>query len=131
MDGARMLRLGALALALVGLGAGCQRPAGLQPVQGRVTYRGTTLTNGVVVFTPDTSRGESGPIALGTIHDDGSYTLSTGDHAGAQAGWYRVTVAALATPASSLPEKYRDPEYSLLRCEVKANQANRLDFNLD
>jgi hypothetical protein len=34
-------------------------------------------------------------------------------------------------PAPLLPERYRDPELSMLRCEVKANQTNTIDLNLD
>ena len=37
-----------------------------------------------------------------------------------------------APPAASiLPEKYRDPELSLLACEIKPDRPNQLDFNLD
>jgi hypothetical protein len=148
MDVARMLGLGPLALALFVLGAGCQRPTTFHAVSGKVTYRGAALTNGVVVFTPDASRGERGPIALGTIREDGTYTLTTGETPGAGPGWYRVTVAAFAGPAPQgaaqgappdrfqppvplLPEKYRDPELSHLRCEIKSNHANTIDLNLD
>ncbi len=125
---ARMLRLGVLALALLVLGVGCRRSTVLYPVAGRVTYRGAVLTKGVVVFTPDPSRGESGPSAIGTIREDGTYTLSTRDAAGAGAGWYRVTVAAFITP---VPDRYRDPELSMLRCQVKTDQPNTIDLNLD
>ncbi len=142
MAGARMLRLGTLMLALLVLGGGCRRSTALLPVTGKVSYRGTALTKGIVVFTPDASRGESGPIALGTIRDDGSYVLNTGDVPGAGPGWYRVTVAVFSAPAAQpavaapaaflgLPEKYRDPELSMLRCQVKADQANTIDFHLD
>ena len=80
----------------------------------------------------------------GKIASDGTYTLSTGDAAGAAPGWYRVTVSSLADtsfsqpgaqgftyPQSLLPEKYRDPEQSLLTCEVKPSRTNNIDFNLD
>ena len=141
---ARMLRLGALALALLVLGFGCRRSTVLHAVAGKVTYRGAALTNGIVVFTPDATRGESGPSAIGTIHEDGSYSLNTGDATGAGSGWYRVTVAAFTTPVPRttmpapphsplpvLPDKYRDPALSMLRCQVKADQPNAIDFNLD
>ncbi len=119
---------------------GCQqRPTTLNHVSGKVLYRGASLQGGVIVFTPDTSRGESGKIALGKIQSDGTYTLNTSDAAGASAGWYRVTIACLAGTNSSLdapayslvPEKYRDPLLSQLQCEVKNNRDNHLDFNLD
>ena len=144
MDGARMLRSGLFALTLCVLGTGCPRSAPLQTVGGKVTYKGAALNNGVVVFTPDASRGESGPIALGTIREDGTFALSTGDAAGASPGWYRVTVAAFVMPPPKtappdqfqpppplLPEEYRDPELSLLRCQIKPNQPNTIDLLLD
>jgi hypothetical protein len=138
MPAARMLGGCLLTLALVALAAGCQRPAALNPVSGKVSYRGMVLQSGVIVFTPDTSRGESGRIALGTIRPDGTYTLAMDAAEGAPAGWYRVTVAAFAPPppgaatgAPLLPEKYRDPQLSMLNCEVKPDRSNRIDFNLD
>jgi hypothetical protein len=132
MNAARMLGVGPLLLALLVFATGCQRPVGLHPVSGKVSYKGAALNNGVVVFTPDASRGESGPIALGNIREDGTFALSTGDAPGATAGWYRVTVAAFAkSSVPLLPEKYGNPELSLLRCEIKASQANAIDLNLD
>jgi len=137
-------RILGLSLVLTTLLLGCQRTAGpLAPVSGRVAYKGLTLQGGTVVFTPDMSRGATGPIAFGKISSDGTYQLYTSDNPGAPAGWYRVTVTSMATPVmagpgqpfhppqSLLPEKYRDPELSALACEVKANRANAIDFNLD
>jgi hypothetical protein len=133
-----------LAAALLALLAGCQRQAALQPVNGKVTFKGAVVNNGVVVFTPDTSRGESGPVALGTIREDGTYALTTGEASGAQPGWYRVSVGAFtapvgksqapdraASPTPLLPEKYRDPELSMLRCKVQPNQVNTINLELD
>jgi len=123
--------------------AGCGR-APLTPVHGKVTYKSSALQSGVVVFTPDSTRGERGSIAVGKIREDGSYTLYTSDAAGAAAGWYRITVSSLtatsysqpggqgfAYPQSLLPEKYRDPELSMLACEIKPGRTNNIDFNLD
>jgi hypothetical protein len=144
MGVARMPTSCLLGLALLALVAGCQRPATLHPVNGKVTYKGAVVNNGVVVFTPDPSRGESGPVALGTIKEDGSYVLSTGETSGASPGWYRVSVAAFTGPAPKnqspdkfqaplplLPEKYRDPELSMLRCRVQPNQVNTINLELD
>ena len=130
----RMLQLGALVL--LGTAGGCQRqPTALTPVNGKVLYKGALLPSGLIVFTPDAGRGASGASAFSTIRADGSYTLYTGDAEGASAGWYRISVAALTPPSTGLdplvPEKYRDPGLSLLSCEVKADRANHLDFNLD
>lgn len=120
--------------------AGCSKtPTTLNQVTGKVLYKGVPLRSGLIVFSPDTSRGENGKIAISKIKEDGSYTLITGEAPGATAGWYKVTVASLSvstqsfdTPAISLiPDKYRDPKESQLQCEVKANRDNHLDFNLD
>ncbi len=121
--------------------AGCQRPGGSVPVSGRVTFRGMTLNNGMVVFTPDSTRGESGPIAMGTIQRDGTYSLITDDKPGAQAGYYRITVISFDVPPSPqggvstavpiLPEKYLDPNQSQLTCQVLADHKNNFDLELD
>ncbi len=136
---ARMLFICSFALCCLLL-VGCQKKATtLNQVTGKVLYKGTPLAGGLIVFSPDTSRGENGSIAFSKIHDDGTYTLQTGDNKGATSGWYRVTVASLSNsnssydsaPVSLIPDKYRDPQLSLLQCEVKTNRDNHLDFNLD
>lgn len=136
---ARMLTLCSFALCCFLL-LGCQkRPTTLNQVTGRVLYKGTPLPGGLIVFSPDTSRGESGRIAFSKIASDGTYSLQTGDEKGATAGWYRVTVASISgsqtsyeyAPTSLIPDKYRDPQLSQLQCEVKTNKDNHLDFNLD
>jgi hypothetical protein len=120
--------------------AGCQaKSTTLNHVTGKVLFRGTPLHNGVIVFSPDTTRGESGKIAIGKIESNGTYTLKTDDALGVASGWYRVSVASLANPTASydvasisvIPEKYRDPQLSMLQCEVKPNRDNHLDINLD
>jgi hypothetical protein len=130
--------LGAAVLALLLLGlAGCGKtPSKPAAVQGRVSYRGALLPGGTIVFTPDTARGGSGPLARAEIQPDGTYSLRTEDQAGAYPGWYRVTVACFqgapgTVPRSLLPTAYLDPEMSGLAREVKADQDNTLDINLD
>jgi hypothetical protein len=140
---ARNLGFCLVLLALL-LSSGCDRgPVPLVSVAGKVTYKGLPLPTGTIVFAPDTSRGQSGPIAHGQIDRDGSYRLATGDTAGATPGWYRVTVTSVATganplpgdrfviPVSYIPDKYRDPELSQLACEIKAGRANTIDLNLE
>lgn len=123
--------------------AGCQKSTGpLTPVNGRITHRGYALPGGTVVFAPDASRGEAGPVVYAKIRSDGTYSLQTGDSPGAPAGWYRVTVTCLGPamtqtgspfhiPQSYIPDKYRDPNQSQLACEVKPDRVNAIDFNLD
>jgi hypothetical protein len=127
-------------LVAIGMG-GCD--AGSTPrvlVQGKVCYKGVPLSTGVIVFTPDAGHGCHGPMACGLVQRDGSYHLQTDDLPGVAAGWYRVTVSAVeaagsaqsvAMPRSLVPEKYRDPELSGLIREVKTEQENTIDFNLE
>lgn len=134
-----------LVLVLVCLGsclslAGCGRPA-MVPVQGKITYRGYQVTNGLIVFSPDPASGR-GPLAIGRIKEDGSFTVYTGDNPGAYPGIYRVTVSSLAPgasteswgrfefPRSALPDKYRDPEQSRLVADIKSARSNTFDVDL-
>lgn len=130
--------LGAILIALLLFGlAGCsQTPAKPTPVQGRVSYRGVPLPGGSIVFTPDAARGGSGPQARADIQPDGTYTLRTDSQPGALPGWYRVTIACFqgspgTVPRSLLPTNYLDPDLSGLSREIRANQDNAIDFDLD
>jgi hypothetical protein len=137
--------IGAFTAGLLLMAAGCGNHGsdGLRPVHGRVLYRGVPLSGGTIVFSPDADRGGAGPLAQADIQPDGYYVLKTEDHPGALAGWYRVTVVALqvpgkagseavwAPPRSLLPSRYRDPELSGLGCQVRQDQENTLDFNLE
>jgi hypothetical protein len=132
--------LAALALALAAAGCGDARPT-LAPVRGHVYYHGAPLAGGAIVFTPDPEHGGRGPLACARIGDDGGYILSTGSVLGAVAGWHRVsfkTFAAAPDPAGAagavdarLPSRFSDPEKSGQVREVKAGQANVIDFQLE
>jgi hypothetical protein len=123
-------------------GCGDEQPK-LAIVHGKVSHDGVPLPGGTIVFTPDSARGNVGPLARAEIQPDGTYSLRTGDQAGATPGWHRVTVVSVevaalpppgqrfALPHSLLPPRYRDPDLSGLTCEVKPAQDNVLDFNLD
>jgi hypothetical protein len=118
------------------IGCGTEEPK-LAAVRGKVSYRGTPLHGGTIVFTPDTLRGDDGPIARAEIQSDGSYVLKTGAFPGATPGWHRVTVVSLEEPGdvsggrprSLLPSRYRDPEQSGLSFQVKPGPDNV--FNID
>jgi hypothetical protein len=128
---------------LLAVGCGSESGPNLAPVRGQVFYRGRPVTTGTIVFASDPSRGTSGPLARGEIQPDGSYSLQTGDSAGAVVGWHRVTVVAVLVPAAPepgqpfvmprplVPTRYADPELSGLTCEVKAGKENGINFNLD
>ena len=144
MQTSALLRSAWLATCLLFAAAGCgSGSVPLAAVHGKVSYRGVLVTSGTIVFSPDTARGCRGELAYANIQPDGSYTLKTGDAYGAATGWHRVTVCALlpATaalpgqplprPISLLPPRYQDPQRSGLACEVKANQTNSIDIQLD
>jgi hypothetical protein len=128
---------------LLVLPSGCE--PGRQPlalVRGRVTYKGTPLSTGTIVFTPDALRGTIGPMARSEIGADGTYVLRTDGLPGATVGWHRVTVMAMdlrpgtspdedgIIPRSLLPEKYCDPELSGLSGYIRGDQNNHIDFDL-
>jgi hypothetical protein len=96
----------------------------------------------MVVFTPDSAKGSSGPIACGKIEPDGSFVLKTNNAPGAPAGWHRITVVALSdadaveagkfsVPISLIPERYRSPDLSGLSREVRLGEKNEIRLNLD
>jgi hypothetical protein len=120
---------------LVGLLAGCGGDGKMPRVEGRVYYRGTPLTGGTIVFSPDPERGGHGPLASAVIGADGRYTLHTGGEPGAVAGWHRVTVAPAGVegrpPEPPLPRHYADPERSGHCYEVKPGQLNVIEINLE
>jgi hypothetical protein len=87
---------GLLIAALALTGCGSNNGLSLGRVQGKVTYKGEPLKFGTVSFVPDTSKGNSGPIAMGNIKDDGSYVLSTSDAGdGAVVGHHKISVVGL------------------------------------
>jgi hypothetical protein len=135
---------GLIPVLLVVLAGGCDSETSqLAPVRGTITFQGTPLREGTVVFIPDPLRGGDGPMARAEIQSDGSFVLRTGDAPGAVPGWHRVTVVAMeefppppggppfGTRRSLLPVKYRDPEQSGLSFHVLPGQANVWNVNLE
>jgi hypothetical protein len=123
--------------------SGCEQAnQQLTPVSGKVSFQNQLLPRGAIVFVPDSDRGNNGPLAQGTIQGEGRYTIQTAGQPGAMPGWYRVTVisveetnsgsnrVASLAPRSLVPERYRDPRLTDLVCEVKAGEANVINFNL-
>lgn len=128
----------AAALTLPILLGGCGKPA-MVPVQGKVTFRGYPVNNGVVVLAPE----HKGPLAVGLIRNDGTFVLSTGDHPGVYPGDYKITVSSLQAgssmsesstrleaPQTALPQKYREYEQSRVACTIAANRPNSLPIDL-
>jgi hypothetical protein len=124
----RNLRMTVIVLFLLVMGCGRSQPS-LAHVQGRVFYRGEPLAGGTIVFTPDADRGGQGPMAWAQIEADGHYRLSTDGRYGASPGWHRITIAAASS--EKLPARYRDPDLSGQRFEVRTDRPNRCDLNLD
>jgi len=144
-----------LIVLVVGLLIGCGGSNHEETAQviGKVTYQGTPVTKGRIAFYP-----AEGRPAMGTIQNDGTYSLTTfepGD--GALLGNHRVTITASesvgAAPAATslmdeiqqarkgqgvpptkiiwlVPEKYSDRKNSKLQAEVVSG-SNTHDFNLD
>jgi hypothetical protein len=106
--------------------AGCGSDNGLElaRVTGTVTHQGKPLTYGSIMFEPDTSRGTSGPPAIGTINKDGSFVLSTesaGD--GAVVGAHRVAIIGLDPDGADQPPALPDPTVDPRAFMVAKNKA--------
>ncbi len=88
-------------LAVVGIfGLGCNKPEGLNPVQGKVIYQGKPLAGALVSFHPDAAMRDP---AIGLTKDDGTFSLTTGEINGADAGKYTVTIMC-QVPSKDQPE---------------------------
>jgi hypothetical protein len=129
-------RWGLTVLCLLMAGCGPSGDMATAPVNGKVTYNGSPLTSGTVMFVPD-----QGPAATGEIGRDGSYVLGTyGLKDGAVLGSHKVTITAIAdmgdllpeaqaTPPPVIPDKYLNQETSGLVVEVKSGN-NEVNFDL-
>lgn len=136
---ARRLLLACLFAMAALIAAGCSGAKTPQTagVQGKVSYRGQPVTQGVVLLTPE----GSGQAATGEIQTDGSFQLTTfKKHDGARPGKYRVAVqpfpATGAVPGLEfpggkppIPAKYLDVHSSGLTAEIKSGK-NTLELTL-
>ena len=124
-------------------------------VNGVVTFNGQTVSAGTVQFWP-----EDGRPARGSIHEDGTFTLTTFDsNDGALVGKHRVTIKATRSDDSGptiestaaeishfsqkgakriraarvdwlVPEKYSDVNTTPLEATVE-NGSNEIDFKIE
>jgi hypothetical protein len=123
-------------------GCGDGKPA-RSPVSGTVSYNGTTLQIGSLVFVPT----GGGPAAQGEIDRNGKYVMGTYANAdGVIPGQYKVMITALTSPGGSglaedsvngnagpvsvIPELYGDLEKSGLTASVESGKSNTIDFLL-
>lgn len=133
-----MLKRFARLAAVLGLAIciGCSSKEATYEVTGKVTYRDTSLPQGVVVFTPEHGRPQRPTI----IEKDGSYRMNV------PAGKYRVAVVAMpnvqevkqghyleeanVSIRSHIPERYGNPATSGLEVTVEVGKSNNHDLIL-
>ena len=101
-------------------------PAG--GVRGRVLVGGQPLSGGIVVFTPDETRGNSGPLGSATVERDGWFAIPAS--AGLNAGWHRVSLAGPTDVSWRLADELRNPELSGHEREIKAGGENIVDIEI-
>jgi hypothetical protein len=84
------------------------------PVKGKAMYKGKPLTQGEILFEPDSGGRE----AHGSIQPDGSFELTTyKQNDGAVPGTHRVAVSGTSKKAA-VPLKYKNPSSSKTEVEV-------------
>ena len=139
MKGGRAVRAPwfSLLLPLCLAAAGCERPATLGKVHGKVTHQGQPVTAGTVVFRSDRGVNMNAPIDA-----EGQYRVSMAKGVGLPPGEYRVAVApplldlpigAIKAPPKppeypQLPKKFRQPDTSGLVLTVKEGDN---EFNIE
>lgn len=102
------------------------------PVSGTVTLDGQPLNGGILVFTPDTAKGNMAKISCTSPVKEGSYDLETNgitradSGPGVPLGWYKVTLRVLDLGTKKHPQapinvndKYKSVEKTPLAVEVK------------
>jgi hypothetical protein len=122
--------LGCLVLCVL---AGCGKGDTVFPVDGKVLVDGQPLTVGTVIFTPDTSKGNSSQAEpRGQLDANGVYRVyMTKDREGVPPGWYKISISAQRLKdakdplsyVSVIPSKYTNPKTSGLVLQVVDNPA--------
>jgi hypothetical protein len=108
------------------------------PVNGKVSYRGQPVTNGMVLLTPQAK----GHAATGNLEAGGKFQLTTFEkNDGAVPGKYNVAIQVFPAEGAGLPgaefgnkkppipQKYMSDSTSGLTAEITAGE-NALDFQL-
>lgn len=128
----------AIALALVGMvlgGCGGDKNAvPAVPASGKVNYNGKPIEKGTIIFHPEKGRSASGNI------ENGTFKLSTyTDGDGAIPGKYKVGVVVTedvptkggdSTTKYLVPQKFADPDQSMLMAEVPPAGTNDIIINV-
>lgn len=118
------------ALLFVACALGCElSPPSQAPVRvlGTVTWHGQPVRRGSIVFAADPDRNDHQDLAVGVLHYDGSYELTTAEGLPPRPGWYRVTLMGDEPP---LPARYADPTLSGLSTPIVGPGPLRLDWEL-
>jgi hypothetical protein len=130
--------LAGIALAALPMGCGgSSHPAVPSTVHGRVVFQGQPISGGMVVFTPDRSRGAAGKPLRCDTRPDGTFDLLCDGGSAIPPGWYRVAIAPPAGGSSNdsakglFPPKLRRPDTSTLVREVTAGKDHVFDFAVD
>jgi hypothetical protein len=125
-----------LAFFLSGCGPGRERGR----LTGTVTYQGSPVSEGIVIFADD----DTAFFQKYAIKSDGTFEVATKEGKGIWAGTYRVAVApALESPPlgashsppavtlpSNIPPRYWKPDTSGLKVEVKEGPNEPLSIEL-
>lgn len=113
------------------------------PVAGTVTLDGKPLNGVLVVFSPDSAKGNTAPISATGQVTDGHYELQTNavtraeSGPGVPPGWYKVTVTIpdirkRRRSTIEFNDKYKFVERTPLEVEVKENpEPGAYDFKLN
>jgi hypothetical protein len=94
--------------------SGCGDASGVGqtfPVAGKVIINNAPLTakSTVVLFKPDTAKGNTSPFEpVGTVDAEGNYALTTKGKNGAPPGWYKVVVTAREEGPPAHPKSRQD-----------------------
>jgi hypothetical protein len=104
--------LATVAVAVVICGCGSGNGLTMGRVSGLVTYKGTPVELGEVLFVPDSNKGTSGVPSMGPIGKDGRYIMSTQESGdGVIAGYHKVGIRALdPEPVTKDEAPQLDPE---------------------
>ena len=109
----------------------------LVPVSGSVVFVGSEVIPGEISFKPDQTFGTSGPVAIGVVNSDRTFTLKTVNRSGAPIGHYLVSFRPLYTdsPSPSMSNKQfiiqnADNDASEVKREICKNVSNEFEFRI-
>jgi hypothetical protein len=144
------MKIGLVCLVFPVLAFGCGDSSGVgktYPVKGKITFKDQpwVMDTTVILFKPDRSKSNQSPfVPVGSVDEQGEYTITTKGKEGAPPGWYKVLVTATGDyeehpnaknrhpgPHSILPGKYGQEATSDLVIEVVERPAsNAYDLKL-